>query len=214
MTATRTAATLTASTLAALALTGCTTGTDAEPITATAQAALSAVSETVQVTRDTIHSANLDTLTDPGAVKAAAIQAGRPEPAWDTNCIAWSLDENTEGQQARDVAAAWLDAHRAECPDAIQWPAYYVEHFRADGPGKVIVTLDDEALADYFVNPHSDQGLQHMGFLIMGPTRWDVPELETLTVTVEGTDRAWTVTPEQVAGGILTAPGKDPALYR
>ncbi len=138
--------------------------------------------------------------------KAAAIDAGRPEPAWDKNCIAWSLDDNTEGEQARAVAAAWLDSHNAECPDQILHPGYYVEDFTATGPGAVSVTLDDEALADYFVNPYSDAGLQHMGFLIMGPTRWDVPELETLTVTIEGTDRAWTVTPEQTERGVITAP--------
>jgi hypothetical protein len=207
MTATRTA-TLTASALAALALTGCTTGTDAEPVTTTAESALSATGETVQAARGALDAAELDRLTDPAAVKATAIEAGRPEPAWDKNCIAWSLPEaDTEAEQlARDVAAAWLDHHGADCPDQIMHPGYYAEDFAPGGPGEVIVTLDDEALADYFVNPYDDKGLQHMGFLIMGPTRWDRPDLDELTVTVEGTDRAWTVTPEQVERGILTAP--------
>lgn len=53
-----------------------------------------------------------------------------------------------------------------------------MEDLAPGGPGEVIVTLDDEALADCFVNSHSDQGLQRMGFFIMDSIRWDVPNLE------------------------------------
>lgn len=151
--------------------------------------------------------------TDPDKAKAAAIEAGRPEAAWDKNCIAWDLPTaDTRGQQfANAVAERWLATYTADCPDAIKWPAYYAETFTAGGPGEVVVTLDDQAIADYHIEPHSDRHLQMFGFDVWSRAVSEYPELEAVTVTVKGTDRVWTVTPEQVDGGVLTAP-YDPSL--
>ncbi|MEW1980152.1 hypothetical protein AB0333_04355 [Citricoccus sp. NPDC079358] len=141
-------------------------------------------------------------------MKAAALAAGRPEPAWDENCVAWELpDAETDAQQfASTVARTWLDAHGADCPDALVWPHYYAETFSAGGPGEVVVVLEDEALADYYVDPYTDRNLQLFGFSVFDATRAENPDLEAVTVTVEGTDRTWTATTAQHDTGDTTAP--------
>jgi hypothetical protein len=56
------------------------------------------------------------------------------------------------------------------------------------------------------VDPYDDKGLQFFGFLITDAVRSEHPDLDAVTVIVEGTDRSWTATTAQHDGGILTAP--------
>jgi hypothetical protein len=192
-----------------LVLTGCTAETEPGPGKSSTATVSGAAATTASPEAPTAEAPSPSpTVVDVEEAKAAAIAAGRPEPAWDKSCVAWKLPEaDTEAQQwANDVTTTWLDVHGADCPDAIVWPHYYVETVRAGAPGELVVTIDDEALADYFVDPNSDKGLQQLGFWMMDSIRPAHPDLTALTVTVEDTDRSWTATPAQHDGGILTAP--------
>ncbi|MDI3330118.1 MAG: hypothetical protein QJR09_05195 [Micrococcus sp.] len=169
-------------------------------MTATAQAVRSTAAALSPEQAAVLTDPQVTTLTDPAAAKAAALEAGRPEEAWDKNCVAWKLPAaDTDAQAwANDVAGTWLDAHEAGCPDAIEWPHYYAETFTAGEPGEIVITLEAGAIEDSFVSRFSDnhQGLQAFAVLFRDATEAEHPDLENVTVTVEGTDHAWTLTPD------------------
>ena len=81
---------------------------------------------------------------DIPAAKAAAIESGRPEAAWDKNCVAWEMPEaDTKGQAwANEMGAAWLDSLDAGCPDAITFPDYYVDSWEPGAPGELTLIVD------------------------------------------------------------------------
>ncbi|GAA2038437.1 hypothetical protein GCM10009720_18630 [Yaniella flava] len=149
----------------------------------------------------------LASITDPAEAKEQAIADGRPEAAWDKYCVAWELPEpsSADDQLVNDVTQTYLDHHDAACPDAIVHPHYHADSFAAGEPGEIIITLEDAALTEYFVTPNSDGGLQDFGFGFFEATLDSHPELEMVTVTVDGTDRSWTATPAQYENGVLTA---------
>lgn len=149
----------------------------------------------------------LAAITDPEEAKAVALQNGRPEAAWDKYCVAWDIDNPEHGGTglAQEVARTWLDTHDAECPDAIVHPHYYAQSFADGEPGEIVVTLEQAALDDYFVNPNGDKGLQQFGFLIFEAALEEHSELDSVIVMVEETARALTATPDQFERGILDA---------
>ncbi|WP_102159186.1 hypothetical protein [Zhihengliuella halotolerans] len=144
---------------------------------------------------------------DPEQIKADAIASGRPEAAWDIDCIAWELPEASTDEQLRanHIAQTWLDAHEAGCPDAITFPWYYVEAFLPTDDGGVEVVLDAKARAEEYIKRDSDQDLQSTGFGVFETLEDASVSLPSVTVSLDGTDRSFRVTPEQVEGGVLTA---------
>ena len=145
--------------------------------------------------------------TDPSEAKQRALADGRPEAAWDKQCVAWELPEpiTADRQWVNNVTQSYLEHHNAACPDAIVHPHYYAQSFAPGTTGEIVITLEDAALSEYFVTPNSNGGLQKFGFGFFEATIDNHPAIEMVTVTVENTDRSWTTTPAQYEKGVLTA---------
>lgn len=195
----RTVTTTAATMLAVLALTGCTADTEQADPTPTPTPTPSTMA-TAEATAEAEGTTQPATITDPTEAKDAALAAGRPEAAWDQYCTAWTVPEaDTEAQQwANSVAESWLRAHDAGCPDAIVWPAYYVQSFHADTLGELVVTLE-AAAADHWVNTDGPRpgthGLRISGERIAQTVQGEHPELESVTVTLEGSELSYDTTP-------------------
>ncbi|WP_413456090.1 hypothetical protein ACLQ8T_06315 [Glutamicibacter sp. FR1] len=118
--------------LAALALTGCSAGNQSSDTTPSGAATPGATVSTE--------------ISDTEAAKAAAIESGRPESAWDKKCIAWETPSGNGDNQdwANELGSKWLDSHNgAGCPDAIAWPSYYVESWGSSQDGELIFYAED-----------------------------------------------------------------------
>ena len=130
--------------IAALALSGCSAGngtSEAAPATSAAHSAASAA-HTATASEASAESAPSPTLSaaEIADAKKAAIDSGRPENAWDKNCIAWKLPEGGEGQEwANSLAEEWLEYRGVECPDALVRPFYDITSFEASGPDTLVV---------------------------------------------------------------------------
>lgn len=140
---------------AALLLTGCTAGSPAAAPSAPAE------SHAVQVAATPEPSATPS--VDVKKAKADALEAGRPEAAWDKNCVAWEMpNADTKGQGwANKLGQEFLDSKDAACPDAITTPFYYIDSFKAGKSGELIVTVE-----------------QHMNALMHGPERGRYHQLD------------------------------------
>jgi hypothetical protein len=125
--------------VAALALTGCTTGAGDTP---------EAV-ESAPVSAETVRVATPTKSVDIKAAKAEAIAAGRPEAAWDRKCVAWELPEAGDKAQAwaNKLGAAWLGSHGASCPDQLPYPYYYVDSFKPGANGELVAVMDNASYA-------------------------------------------------------------------
>lgn len=124
--------------VAALALTGCSAATD-EPPEATS-APLVAMTSAPPATPTPAKP------VDVKAAKAESIEAGRPVPAWDKNCVAWEVpNADTKGQAwANKLGTEFLKSRDAECPDQVIMPYYYIESFEPGEPGELIVRVEPE----------------------------------------------------------------------
>lgn len=140
---------------AALLLTGCTVGSPA----AAPSAPVETQAERVAVTPESSATPTVDTKQ----AKADALAAGRPEAAWDKNCVAWEMPKaDSKGQEwANKLGQEFLDSKDAACPDAITTPYYYIESFKAGKPGELIVTVE-----------------QSMNALLHGPERGRYHQLD------------------------------------
>lgn len=139
--------------VAALALTGCTDVPDAMPD----------ASETEAVQVIATPEPTVAPVVDVAKAKADAIAAGRPEAAWDKNCIAWKMPKaEAKGQVwANKRGQEFLDSKDAACPDAITVPYYYIDSFKVGMPGELIVTVE-----------------QHMNAILYGSERGRYHELD------------------------------------
>lgn len=118
--------------IASLALAGCSTGNQSTDAPPSATATLSGPESATAV---------------PAAdLKAEAIASGRPESAWDKNCVTWETPNRGETNQewANKLGNRWLESHNgAGCPDAIVWPNYYVESWGSTKPGELVIYAED-----------------------------------------------------------------------
>ncbi|WP_138925719.1 hypothetical protein [Glutamicibacter creatinolyticus] len=147
-----------AAVLAALALTGCSTGNNQS--TEAAPSATAASSAPATVAPATFSAADI------AKAKQEAIDSGRPENAWDKNCIAWEWPEaDSKGQEwANKLGKKWLDNRGADCPDAIVYPFYDITSFESGKDGSLLVSYsgnpewggDGEIVAEEILNDLSD----------------------------------------------------------
>lgn len=126
--------------VAGLALAGCSAGNqsaDATPSPTAASSAQAVASPTPSVS---VNSVALSA-ADIAKKKQEAIDSGRPENAWDKNCIAWEWPEpDSEGQEwANELGMEWLELRNVGCPDAIVYPLYDVTSFEAGDEGELVV---------------------------------------------------------------------------
>lgn len=122
---------------AALLLTGCTAGSPAAAPSAPAE------SHAVQVAATPEPSATPS--VDVKQAKADALAAGRPEAAWDKNCVAWEMPKaDTKGQEwANKLGQEWLESNEAGCPDATVLPGYFVNSWSSNSEGILNLSVDD-----------------------------------------------------------------------
>ncbi|MGW9549655.1 hypothetical protein ACWG8W_01210 [Citricoccus zhacaiensis] len=167
--------------------------------TTTAQAALSSTNALSPEQADLLDDPQVTVHNDPDTARAAAIAAGRPEAAWDKDCVTWNLPE-PEGDDkqawANELARTWLETHEAGCPDAIVFPHYYVESFTQGAPGELVVTLDDQAARDYATTASEQTGLKNMALENFRALFADHRDLKEVTYTVDGRDLSGTVDQE------------------
>lgn len=109
-------------------------------------------------------------------VKESALEAGRPEAAWDIGCVAWKMPgANAEADAwANELGADFLKSKSAKCPDAITFPFYFIESFAPGAEGELIVGIE-----------------QDMNRILHGPERGEYQDLY---------DVAWGVMRELKAG--------------
>lgn len=121
--------------VAGLALAGCSANPTAET-PATSAPVTASPSESAPMAQPAAHSAD-----DIAKAKKKAIDSGRPENAWDKNCIAWEWpEEKSKGQHwANKLGKEWLKYRGVECPDAIVMPFYDITSFEPGKNGSLVV---------------------------------------------------------------------------
>lgn len=125
--------------------------------------------------------------------KADAIANGRPEAAWDIDCVAWELpDADTPEQEwANDLGADWLADKGVECPDQLPSPMYFVESFTAGEEGELLVVAEDL------------RGVEHLAAGIAGNV------FEAVSGGHPDLVKATTVIPDGTVFGYATADGSE-----
>ncbi|MFD1376742.1 hypothetical protein ACFQ4U_10455 [Micrococcus antarcticus] len=128
---------LAAAVVTTLALAGCSAGNQSADATPSATATHSAST-----------SAEPAALSEADIAKAkqSAIDSGRPENAWNKNCIAWQWPEaKTKGQAwANELGKEWLKYRGVDCPDAIVVPFYDITSFEPGKNGELVVNYSGD----------------------------------------------------------------------
>ncbi len=116
-----------------------------------------------------------------------AVAAGRPEAAWDKNCVAWDFVQAEKNPSARGARAMeiWLDSHAATCPDAIAWPDYYVQDFSASNAGELTVLLEQGAATQKLLGNPVYLGLEKHAQDIAERLAAELPHLREVTMKIE-----------------------------
>lgn len=153
-----------AAVLAALALTGCTAGNQSTDVTPSGNVAPSASAS------GTVEPTGLSA-SDIAEAKQDAIASGRPENAWDKNCIAWEWPEaESKGQAwANELGKEWLKLRNVGCPDAIVYPLYDITSFEAGGNGKLIVNYSGNPKWDGDGEYAADAIMEDLTYLGIAP---------------------------------------------
>lgn len=76
--------------------------------TTTAQAALSSTNALSPEQAAVLDDPQVTVHNDPDKARAAAIAAGRPEAAWDKDCVAWNLPEPEGDDMSKPGPTNWL----------------------------------------------------------------------------------------------------------
>lgn len=124
-----------------------------------------------------------------------AVEAGRPEAAWDKNCVAWDFAqaEMNPSLQSKQAMKIWLDSHEASCPDAIAWPDYYVQDFSASDAGELTVLLEQGAATEKLLGNTVYPGLEKHAQDIADRLATQLPELREVTMKIESSPQELTV---------------------
>lgn len=153
-----------AAVLAALALTGCSAGNQSADAAPSSTAASSAPA-TASATPSALSAADI------ADAKKKAIDSGRPENAWDKNCIAWEWPKaDSKGQAwANELGKEWLELRNVGCPDAIVYPLYDITSFEAGGNGKLIVNYSGNPKWDGDGEYAADAIMEDLTYLGIAP---------------------------------------------
>ncbi|MGP5389889.1 hypothetical protein [Glutamicibacter arilaitensis] len=156
--------------IASLALAGCSAGNQSADATPSPTAASSATAEASATPSVSVNSVALSA-ADIAKKKQEAIDSGRPENAWDKNCIAWEWPEpDSEGQEwANELGMEWLELRNVGCPDAIVYPLYDVTSFEAGGNGKLIVNYSGNPKWDGDGEYAADAIMEDLAYLGIAP---------------------------------------------
>lgn len=125
--------------------------------------------------------------------RSRALAEGRPEAAWDKQCIAWQVPQAATDPQrwANRMGRQWLEAHRARCPDAITIPHYFVDSWSAGEPGTLRIRVEDAAVFAAWPGPAASAILEDIARDFMENLAPANPELKTVEVaTGNGQHRA------------------------
>ncbi|MGP9487348.1 hypothetical protein CIK76_03150 [Glutamicibacter sp. BW80] len=129
------------------------------------------------------------------SAKSMAVAAGRPEAAWDKNCVGWEFSQADANQSpwAKQAMNTWLESHGASCPDAITWPNYFVQNFSADEIGELTVVLENVAKTEKLAENSAYQGLEMHAREIGDRLAGELPDLREVTIKIESSSRQATV---------------------
>lgn len=131
--------------------------------------------------------AKVMTAEEIGNSRTTAVAAGRPEAAWDKNCVAWDFTqtETNPSPQSKHAMTIWLESHEASCPDAIAWPDYYVQDFSANDAAELTVILEPTAATEKMLGNSVYVGLEKHAQDIAERLVDDLPELREVTMKIE-----------------------------
>ncbi|HJX79063.1 hypothetical protein [Glutamicibacter sp.] len=124
-----------------------------------------------------------------------AVEAGRPEAAWDKHCVAWDFaqTEKNPSPESKQAMKIWLGSHEASCPDAIAWPDYFVQVFSASGAGELTVLLEPEAATEKLLGNPVYSGLEKHAQDIAERLAAELPELREVTMKIESSPQELSV---------------------
>lgn len=127
--------------------------------------------------------------------RTQAVAAGRPAAAWDKHCVGWDFTQTETNPSTRSLQAmkSWLDSHKADCPDAITWPDYYVQDFSANDLGELTVVLENVAATEKLVGNPVYVGLEGHAQDIAERLVDELPELHEVTMKIESSPQEVTV---------------------
>lgn len=178
--------------ITALALTGCTGQTSAENTQQTE------ISSKAPMQSGPEPSSTSLSVTDDESVKADAIKSGRPEAAWDKDCVAWNLTDpiDEEHEWANNLGQTWLEARNAECPDQIQYPHYFVEEFQPGNNNELVVVVDASLNEVASGAEHKGEVIdwKHIAENVFDGAEKSDPDLKTVTAVANDGSHRYTAT--------------------